>query len=193
MNSRALPKIMNLSLVRPPLLRLSLVLSTRQRHPDKILLRCLSTETKNQPGKLMYEGKLSKRVTALKSVSYVTSTIILGTYSYAIASKGFGTTLAASGLIFAPFIVSPIVIAWMFKRYVTVMYYNEDEDTFTLKHCGLFLNHKTLTFKASEVAKADAASVLNTFEVKGKAFFLNDEDLIDSESVQLYKKMLSIS
>lgn len=142
--------------------------------------------------RLIYEGKLGKRVLYLKSVSIVSSLCLAGSYSYIISKKGFSVALAGVGFAFCPFLLSPIVIAWFFKRYVTHLYYNPQTDTYTAHHYGLLLNKKQCSFKKEDVTRSDATSMLNTFTVGKKPFFVHDEDLIDFESVQLYRRMVGL-
>lgn len=140
--------------------------------------------------KLIYEGKLTKRIRYLKGLSLVSSIGLASSYKYVIAKKGFNVALAGLGVAFTPFFVSPIVIAWFFKRYVTRLYYNPDDNTYTAHHYGLLLNQKSCTFKKEEVTRSEALSMLNTFKVGKKPFFVHDEDLVDLESVEIYKRML---
>lgn len=142
--------------------------------------------------KLIYEGRLSKRILYLKCLSLVSSAGLAGSYKYVIAQKGFSAALAGVGIAFTPFFLSPVAIAWFFKRYVTRLYYDPKTDSFTAHHYGLMLNKKSCTFKKEDVVRSDATSMLNTFSVRKKPFFLHDEDLIDVESIDLYKKMIGL-
>lgn len=145
-----------------------------------------------QSSKLIYEGKLTNRILYLKGLSIFSSLALAGSYSYVISQKGFSIALAGVGCVFTPFLLSPLFIAWFFKRYVTKLYYNPDGGTYTVHHYGLLLNKKSCTFSREDVVRSDVTSVLNTFLVNSKPFYLNDEDLIDAESVQLYKSMINL-
>lgn len=141
---------------------------------------------------LLYTGNLKNRIKLLKTFSLLSSTAIIGTYSYIIALRGCTTTLAATGVIFTPFIASPVLIWWIFKRYVTKLSYDPSTMQYTLNHCGIFLREKQLIFKRDDVIQCPGSEVLNTFRVKGQPFFLNEEDLIDANSVEQYKIMIGL-
>lgn len=143
-------------------------------------------------GKLIYEGKLTKRILYLKSVSVISSLGLAGSYGYVISQKGFSVALAGVGFAFTPFLLSPIVIAWFFKRYITQLYYDADTQSFTAHHYGLLLNKKKFTFTSDQVVRSDFTSMLNSFTVANKPFFIHDEDLVDLESIDLYKRMLGL-
>lgn len=149
-------------------------------------------ETGSVEPKLMYDGKLQTRIKVLKVLSVCTTSTILGCYSYAATNRGLTTTLAATGLIFLPFICSPGVIWWVFKRYITRMYYNPKDDTFTIYHYGILVGQEKLTFKKEDLVRCPGTNILNSFTVRGKPFFVNDEDLVDAESVYLYKRLIGL-
>lgn len=142
--------------------------------------------------KLIYEGRLANRIFYLKSVSIISSLGLAGSYKYVIGTKGFSVALAGVGVAFTPFLLSPIVIAWFFKRYITKLYYNPHDETFTAHHYGLLLNKKNCTFRKEDVIRTDFTNMLNTFKVGKKPFFLHDEDLVDAESVEIYKRMVGL-
>uniref|UniRef100_A0A6G1SK27 Transmembrane protein 70, mitochondrial n=1 Tax=Aceria tosichella TaxID=561515 RepID=A0A6G1SK27_9ACAR len=142
--------------------------------------------------KLIYEGKLSNRILYLKSVSLLSSVGLAGSYKYVLAKKGFSAALAGVGFAFTPFFLSPVVIAWFFRRYITKLYYDPKTDTFTAHHYGLLLNKKQCTFRKTDVMRSDLTSMLSTFKVGKRAFFLHDEDLIDAQSVDIYRRMVGL-
>lgn len=147
----------------------------------------------NLPKKLIYEGKLTRRILYLKSVSILSSVALASSYGYVISQKSFSIALAGVGFVFTPFLLSPFVIAWFFKRYITELYYNPIDDTYTAHHYGLLLNKKSCTFDKNQVMRSEVTSMLNTFKVDKKPFFLWEDDLVDVESVQIYKRMIGLS
>lgn len=142
-------------------------------------------------GKLIYEGQLAKKIILLKCVSITSSTGIGGSLGYLYWKKGFSVALGGMGFLSMPFFMSPILITWFFKRYITKLYYDQETDTYAAHHYGLLLNKKVCTFKKEEVKISK--SMLNTFTVGRRPFFLHDEDLKDAESVVLYKRMLGLT
>lgn len=163
-----------------------LLLSTKGEHFSE-----LRTSVKS-PSKLIYQGRLTNRIVYLKSISIVSSLGLTISYSYVISQKGFSIALAGVGMAFTPFLLSPLIIAWFFKRYIIKLYYHPQSNSYTAYHFGLFLNKKSCTFKSEDVKRSDASSMLNTFKVGKRPFFLHDEDLKDVESIELYKKMVKL-
>lgn len=162
------------------------------------------TLPEQEGSKLMYEGTLSRRILYLKGLSIISSLALSASYATILNQRGLSPGLVGVGIVFIPFFVSPIVISWFFKRYVTKLYYNPISDNYTVFHYGLLMNQRSSTFKSDQVELSDATCILDTFTVqqgdkltilgnpKRKSFFLHDESLIDVESVSLYKKMLNL-
>ena len=153
--------------------------------------KTIASDTVGQP-KLIYQGQLANRILYLKSVSVITSLGLAGSYKYVLAKKGLTATMASLGFAFSPFFLSPIAIAVVFKRYVTHLYYDYATDTYTAHHYGYLFFKKKLEFKCEEVKPAKVESIWNTFTVGKQPFFVHDEDLVDVESVELYRKMLGL-
>lgn len=135
---------------------------------------------------------MSNRILYLKSVSLISSLGLAGSYKYVLAKKGFSAALAGVGFAFTPFLLSPIIISWFFKRYITRLYYDPTSDTYTAHHYGLLLNKKQCTFKREDVIRSQFTSVLNSFTVGKRPFFVHDEDLVDADSVRIYKRMIGL-
>lgn len=145
----------------------------------------------SQP-KLIYKGQLANRILYLKSFSVMTSLGLAGSYKYVLAKKGFTATMASIGFAFLPFFLSPIAIAFVFRRYVTQLYYDDATDTYTAIHYGYLLRKQRLDFKREDVNPTAVTSMLNTFTVGKQPLFVHDEDLIDAESVEIYRRMLGL-
>lgn len=144
----------------------------------------------NKQSKLIYKGQLTKRIAFLKGFSIFSSIGLAVSYYHVMKLKGVTGPLVGLGIVFIPFFISPFIISWLFKRYTISLYYNRSDETYTICHYGLFLNRKTFTFTRDQVEISPVTSMLNTFKVGKKPFFLHEDDLIDLESVKLYKKML---
>lgn len=151
----------------------------------------LHTSSKGQV-KLLYEGSLSNRILYLKSLSVLSSLGLASSYGYVISQKGLSVALAGVGIAFTPFLLSPFVIAWFFKRYITHLYYDPATKTFTAHHYGLLLNKRSVSFKKEDLIRSDVTSMLNTFKVGKKPFYLHDEDLKDLDSIELYREMVGL-
>lgn len=168
-------------------------LQSRCLSSNKILLQSIKQEASHKSAvKLVYEGSLTKRILYLKSISILSSVGLAGSYGYVLSQKGLSVALAGVGFAFTPFFLSPVLIAWFFKRYINKLYYDPKTKTFTIHHYGFMLNEKSCSFKKEDVIRSDVTSMLNTFTVGKRPFYLHDEDLKDLESIQLYKEMIGL-
>lgn len=163
---------------------------TTRALPVNALIRLYHSDGSDQLGKLIYRARLTNRVRILKIFSMVSSAITSGVYGYAFIQKGFTTTVAVSGVIFVPFIFTPIIISLFFRRYVNAMYYNPKTETYTIRHYGFFLRSHNNKFKKEDVKSSQITDVTSNFTVRGVPFFIHEEDLLDAESVALYKEMI---
>lgn len=142
-------------------------------------------------GKLIYRAKLTPRIRILKVVSLGSSVITTGAYGFAFWDKGFTTTIAISGLVFLPFILTPAIVSWFFRRYVNELYYNQNTGIYTIRHFGHLLGQVNHSFKKEEVIPGEVTDVTSVFKVHGKPYYVDEELLIDADSVSIYKKMLN--
>lgn len=140
----------------------------------------------------MYEGQLMKKILRLKLFSIASTGSYLIGYSYATINQGFDATTGAIGLLSVPFTLSPLAIGWLFRRYVLALKYDVHRDLYILQTYGYLLSKQEISFKANEVGLADVKKIASTFEVRGRPFYLNDEDLKSAEAVKLYKRMLGL-
>lgn len=139
--------------------------------------------------KLVYVGSLNNKIKNLKILSLTSSIGLIAAIAYGVSKNGLTLATSIVGLSFTPLVLSPFLIAWLFKRYILRLSYNYKKDTYTAQYYGYFLNKKNLSFKSDQVKPANVASILSTFEVNERPFFIHDEDLIDVESISLYRKM----
>lgn len=140
----------------------------------------------------MYEGQLMKKIFRLKLLSLTSSAVFIAGYSHAYIDKGFSTAMGAIGFLSIPFVTSPLAIGWLFRRYVLRLQYDPKRDLYLLHTYGMLLSKKEITFTASEACLADVKNIASTFKVRGRHFYLNDEDLKSTKAVQLYKRMLKL-
>lgn len=140
----------------------------------------------------MYEGKLGTKIRRLKLFSLSSSTILGSALTYGIIDKGIDTTSGLVGAFTAPYLLSPILIGWIFKRYALNLHYDRNRELYTLQYYGLLLNKRKMTFKRDEVSLADVSKFLSTFEVQGQPFYVDEEDLKSADAVQAYKRMVKL-
>lgn len=173
------------------------MLLNRARQPGLLLKHCvryLSNDGTQKPlqRKLMYEGKLAPKIRYLKGFSIGSSLTLVGSYSYILAQKGLSPAIATFGVFTLPFLLSPVIISWFFKRYIVKLSYDPTTDRYTAINYGYLFNKRTHEFSKQQVVRSNFTSMLNTFEVGKEPFFLNEEDLLDVESVELYRSLVGL-
>lgn len=166
------------------------------RKPGLLLKYCIRSlsdgRTRPNGSKLMYEGKLARKIRYLKVFSISSSLTLIGSYSYILTQKGISPAIATFGVFTLPFLLSPVVIAWFFKRYIVELSHDPVTDKYTAVNYGYLFNKRTISFSKHEVTRSKFTSMLNSFEVGKEPFFLNEEDLLDAESVELYRTLLGL-
>ncbi|XP_059478286.1 transmembrane protein 70 homolog, mitochondrial [Neocloeon triangulifer] len=136
--------------------------------------------------KKIYQGSL---VSQVKSIKYFTiGTSIMGCiiqpviWTRFIEMYGAGTTYTMASFIGFFTIVTPLLIHYITKKYVTDMYYNSETETYTAVTLS-FLNGRVETkFKQEDVFRPDMLGMFESFRVNGKpllvdsSLFFNPED-----------------
>lgn len=100
----------------------------------------------NSDRELIYEGSLTKRLRVLKLFSFFTSAgsicAIPGIYMKSMEDDklaNFGIPFVLLNLVIS---LSPILIYFTMRRYVTEMYYYPKEEMYAAHVYGMFLNKK---------------------------------------------------
>ncbi|XP_071085054.1 transmembrane protein 70 homolog, mitochondrial-like [Haliotis cracherodii] len=127
-------------------------------------------------GELVYGGPLWKMVKGIKAFSVSTSMIGLGLQPYILMNAGeaamFSKVMIGGTISFFIFI-TPLLIHFVTKKYVTYCYLNRDTGSFTAATYSFFLRRKEIEFTAEDVVVPDIPGMFTTVLVKGKPLFLD--------------------
>ena len=140
-------------------------------------------------GILVYSGKMSSYVKGLKTLSLSTSLLALLAQPM-VLSAAKDDMLFKAGLIGSFSVVlfsTPVLVHFVTKKYVTDIYFNEDNKMFTLAYKSFFLRRKELQYKAGDVEIPFAPRMFVTHIIKGKSFFI---ELDEFRGKEIYKHMV---
>ncbi len=79
-------------------------------------------------------------------------------------------------------LVTPLLIHFLTKRYVTWMYYDPRTEKFTASTWSFFVREKIHKFTADEVEHPDFGGFLMTVKVEGKPLFIIAEGFLSKEA-----------
>merc|ERR1712083_1025721 len=138
-------------------------------------------------GRLVYEGKITTMVKFAKAFSVSTS--ILGICAQPILiNKAAESTLPVAlkimmGSFFNFFVfLTPLLLHFLTKRYVSLLYFNDETKKFTATTYSFFVYPKTTQFCREEAEIPELPPMLHTFSVAGKPMFVDSEQFIDPEA-----------
>ena len=164
----------------------------RQMH-DKIpsyLERELPLEVPEK-GKLVYVGSMTLKVKAIKVFSFTTSVVALSFMPNGLvkfAAQGYSLPLqiaVGSGLV-AFILLQPILFHLLNKRYVTWIYYKEEENKFTASTYSFLGRPVDHVFTPDDV-EYFALGLLSNIKVRGKPFVIATADFFHKE---IYPRMM---
>ncbi|ELU02689.1 hypothetical protein CAPTEDRAFT_174427 [Capitella teleta] len=172
-----------------PLLRSTPVIATQKatlfemktedfpaRHPDR--------------GTLVYAGTLSRMVKAAKIFSLGSSMVALGLQPFIVAqldSLPRVLQFAVSGGVSFFILVTPVLLHFLTKRYVTSIYFNRDEEEFTAATYTVVLREKLHKFSVKDIEVPSSPMLLTTVTVKGTPLFFDPSYFIDQDA---YNKLM---
>ena len=143
-------------------------------------------------GDLVYIGTITKMIRIVKGFSLSTSAIGLGMQplilKQALAVKPI---LGVLGVLVSNFFIfiTPVLLHFLTKRYVTKIYLKRDEGIFTATTYSFFLQEKEHKFKASDVTVPKIPGMLTSLKIHGKTpLFISSDLFIDKSAfVQMMK------
>uniref|UniRef100_A0A1B6FD07 Transmembrane protein 70 homolog, mitochondrial n=2 Tax=Cuerna arida TaxID=1464854 RepID=A0A1B6FD07_9HEMI len=152
-----------------------------------------TTASPNQNlGVEIYNGPLARRIRSVKLFSLSTS--LMGLIAQPIIIERImetGVSIVAmifSGAVVQFFtFVTPVVLHYFTKKYVKVMYYDPETDTYTAVTHTFWATDKVLPFKLDDVVIPDIPRMFTTIIVKGNPLFF---DINFFEDVGHYKKLM---
>lgn len=136
-------------------------------------------------GELVYIGPLARLVKGVKMFSISTSVIGLGLQPYLLMHAGDHNVVAtvAVGSVVGFFIfLTPLMIHWITKKYVTDMYFDKKSDQFTAATISFFLRRKELAFKSTEVIVPEVPGMFTFLIAKGKPLFMDPQMFLSREA-----------
>ncbi|XP_027204693.2 transmembrane protein 70 homolog, mitochondrial [Dermatophagoides pteronyssinus] len=145
-------------------------------------------------GKLIYEApeQMIRMIKMIKRLSISTTLISAGVqpilYPKLIAS-GSSLTMGFATITCAGIFISPLILNWFTKRYVTKLYYDDQNDQFVAKHLNLLNRDVQLKYKSNQVQIPEMLGIFTTYTVgqKKQPLFVDSNLVID---MKLYKQML---
>ncbi|GAB0093221.1 Transmembrane protein 70 homolog, mitochondrial [Sergentomyia squamirostris] len=140
----------------------------------------------NEPSKgaeLVYEGPLTSKIKAVKIFSLTTSLTGLAAQPIIIeqASKLGGTPVVVllSGFVGFFTFVTPLLLHWITKKYVTMLQYNAGNKEYSATTISFFLTHSQTKFKIPDVKVPEVPGLFTTFQVGKKALFVDPREFRD--------------
>ncbi|KAK7072124.1 Transmembrane protein 70 [Halocaridina rubra] len=155
-------------------------LYSSSRHQQKPQDAKLPDEVDIGPGtwKEIYYGILTTQVRMTKLFSLSTS--MLGLMMQPVLMQKFvhanvGFAIAAGSFIGFFTFVTPLLIHWITKKYVTRLEYDPQADLYSATTLSFFLREKKIHFKVDDVKVPDVPGLFTTFHVKNKALFVEPQ------------------
>ena len=132
-------------------------------------------EAELNDGDLVYRGTIASMVRNVKLLSLSTSAIGLGLQPYLfmqVEELGMGTV--AMGGVFSMFIfVTPLLLHYVTKKYVTELYMKPEEQQFTAYTINFFLRKKKTIFTPDDVSVPGVPGPFSSILVKGVPLFMD--------------------
>lgn len=150
---------------------------------------------KNEPpGKIIYEApeQMVRLIKMIKRLSISTTVLSAGVQPFLypkLIATGSTFTMGFATITCAGIFISPLILNWFTKRYVTKLYYNDQNEQFTAKHLNIINRDVSLTYKSKDVQVPEVLGIFSSYIVgpKKRPLFVDPNQVIDMD---IYKKML---
>lgn len=133
-------------------------------------------------GDLIYAGPSNTTVFLCKAVSLGTCVLsaALQPYLYMIGDT-LPVPLLVAGMGSLGFFMfgTTALMHFVTKRYITYIYFNRKNKTFTAGRFTFFLRNKEMEYTTKDVVVPDVAGIFTTLKIKGKPFMAFDEHFLD--------------
>ena len=162
----------------------------KKKHKTKTMAK---SET---PGRLIYEApeQMVRLIKMIKRLSISTTILSAGVQPFLypkLIATGSSLTMGFATITCAGIFISPLILNWFTKRYVTKLYYNEQNDQFIAKHLNLINRDVQLAYKSNQVQVPEMLGIFTTYIVdemkKKRPLFVDPNMVIDMHA---YKRML---
>lgn len=171
------------------------------RHPRGVYLCCSCRRTNgNTSGKspagagtsstnLVYIGNLTQTMKRVKYFSLSTSAIGIVAQAFVVnsalqATGGFSFKLAFAAFIGTTIILTPFLLNFLTKRYVTELYFDAEKKLFTAATLNFVNQRRYTTFAASDVSIPTVDWPFTTFVVGKKPFLLDPSQFSESAAYE---------
>lgn len=142
-------------------------------------------------GDLVYVGTMYSSVKKIKLFSLSTSVVAVAlqpVFLKELLGNATSATLTLALGMNACVFMTPLFLHMITKRYVTDMYYKDDDGTFTATTYSFFLRKKEHKFTAKDVTLPKKSSLFSSITIKGKTPLFLDPSLFRSKDA--YVKMM---
>ncbi|XP_041375704.1 transmembrane protein 70 homolog, mitochondrial-like [Gigantopelta aegis] len=138
-----------------------------------------------EKGKLIYGGPLAQMIKVVKTFSITTSAIGLCLQPYLLLHSEGHSIIAkvAVGITLSFFVfVTPLLIHFISKKYVTDCYWNKDTNEFRATTISLLLRRKVLKFTPEDVVVPDVPGMFTSIIIKGRPLFMDPKFFYSREA-----------
>ncbi|XP_063602420.1 transmembrane protein 70 homolog, mitochondrial-like [Penaeus indicus] len=132
----------------------------------------------------IYRGILSTQIRMVKTFSL--STTMLGLMMQPMlvqkaTETSFGIVVAMGSFIGFFTFVTPLLIHWITKKYVTRLEYDHEKDLYSATTLSFFLREKKIHFKIQDIHVPPVPGMFTTFLAKNKPLFVDPKMFSDLE------------
>ena len=132
-----------------------------------------SSDVKPSKENLIYRGPLSNMVKMVKLFSLSTSGISVIILQMMFMANESGALKVIGSSMAAILLLTPIVLHWITKSYVTKIYFDHATDTYTAYTVNFFLTTSKWEFTPADVEIPAIRNLMTSVLVKGKPLLLN--------------------
>jgi len=150
----------------------------------------------SQLGRVIYTApdQMVRLIKMIKRLSISTTCISAGVQPFLypkLIATGSTFAVGFATLTCAGIFISPLILNWFTKRYVTQLYYQDKTGQFTAKRLNLINRPVTLSYKPTEVQIPASLGIFTTYTVgsKKQPLFVDANLVVDSNA---YLKMLGL-
>ncbi|ESO06633.1 hypothetical protein HELRODRAFT_125141, partial [Helobdella robusta] len=140
----------------------------------------------------IYVGTLTKSVKLVKGFSLTTSILAVALVpvlykNFQLDTSGGVMAAVAMGMNFFIFL-TPVMLHFLTKRYVTSMYYNPNNNIFTATTINLFLQTKTHKFSSSSISIPKPSPFTSVIVNKKTPLLVDPTLFVDKDAMMLFYK-----
>ena len=138
-----------------------------------------------EKGRLVYVGTLANLVKLVKAFSVSTSMMGLAIQPYLYQHSGNhpkALTVAIGGMLSFFIFLTPLMLHFITKRYVTLLYYDDKTGVYTATNYTFFVRERDTKFTPSEVTYPQVPGLFTTLSVGGTSMFFDPNLFLEKEA-----------